>query len=81
MAIYKRGKTWTAQVSWYVPSLKNKSGKKREYKTKSGFRTKAEAKKWEAEQLVAKSKNKITNQNPHLCKILLEMGKNISHPW
>ena len=66
MAIYKRGKTWTVQVSWYVPSLKNKSGKKREYKTKSGFRTKAEAKKWEAEQLVAKSKIKSPIRTPSL---------------
>ena len=68
MAIYKRGKTWTVQVSWYVPSLKNKSGKKREYKTKSGFRTKAEAKKWEAEQLVATLDRVFHQSEPHLVK-------------
>ena len=80
MAIYKRGKTWTVQVSWYVPSLKNKSGKKREYKTKSGFRTKAEAQKWEAEQLVAKSKNKITNQNPIFVKYYWKWAKTFRIP-
>ena len=43
MAYYcKRGKTWQARVSWYEDG-------KRKYKTKSGFSTKALAKKWSIE--------------------------------
>lgn len=43
MAYYrKRGKSWQARVSWYEDG-------KRKYKTKSGFSTKALAKKWSME--------------------------------
>lgn len=43
MAYYrKRGKSWQARVSWYEDG-------KRKYKTKSGFSTKALAKKWSIE--------------------------------
>lgn len=64
MAIYKRGKTWTVQISWYVTDLDSPNEKKKKYKTKGGFHTKAEAKKWEIEQLTAKNSNKLTNDNP-----------------
>lgn len=64
MAIYKRGKTWTVQVSWYILDTNSKTGKKKKYKTKGGFLTKAEAKKWEIEQISAKNSNQITNVNP-----------------
>ena len=52
------------QVSWYISDPDTKSGKKKKYKTKGGFRTKAQAKKWENEQILAKNKNNITNENP-----------------
>lgn len=43
MAYYqKRGKSWQARVSWYEDG-------KRKYKTKSGFATKTQAKKWSIE--------------------------------
>ena len=45
MAVYKRGNSWTVQVSWYISDPDTKSGKKKKYKTKGGFRTKAQAKK------------------------------------
>ena len=64
MAIYRRGKNWTVQISWYVTDPTGESGKKKKYKTKGGFRTKIEAKKWETEQFSAKNSNKITNRNP-----------------
>ncbi|MCO6546205.1 MAG: site-specific integrase [Gilliamella sp.] len=64
MAVYKRGNSWTVQVSWYISDPDTKSGKKKKYKTKGGFRTKAQAKKWENEQTLAKNKNNITNENP-----------------
>ena len=38
--------------------------KRKKYKTKGGFRTKAQVKKWENEQTLAKNKNNITNENP-----------------
>lgn len=61
MAIYKRGKTWTVQISWY--SYLN-GHKKKQYKTKGGFHTKAEARLWESEQDINKAKHKISNKNP-----------------
>lgn len=64
MAVYKRGKTWTVQISWYVSDLLKKSGKRKQFKTKGGFKTKTEAKQWEAEQTIAK-KEKLSNL---LCK-------------
>lgn len=64
MAVYKRGNSWTVQVSWYISDPDTKSGKKKKYKTKGGFKTKAQAKKWENEQILAKNKNNITNENP-----------------
>lgn len=64
MAVYKRGNSWTVQVSWYITDPDTKFGKKKKYKTKGGFRTKAQAKKWENEQILAKNKNNITNENP-----------------
>ncbi|WP_296286995.1 hypothetical protein [Lactobacillus sp.] len=42
MAIYKRGNSWTIQISWYIS---DPLGKKKKYKTKGGFRTKLQAKK------------------------------------
>lgn len=64
MAVYKRGNSWTVQVSWYISDPDTISGKKKKYKTKGGFRTKAQARKWENEQTLAKKKNNITNENP-----------------
>lgn len=52
-SIYKRGKTWTANV------FVMKDGERRR-KTKSGFRTKSEAQGWANETEVAKQKHAIT---------------------
>ena len=56
--IKKRGKSWQAQVSWYDEQ------NNRKYKTKSGFATKMQAKKWANEFEVAKDKNLISDQDP-----------------
>ncbi|MPW14167.1 site-specific integrase [Lactobacillus helveticus] len=56
--IQKRGNSWQAQISWY--DLQNK----RRYKTKSGFLTKAAAKKWANEMEVAKQYSQISDQDP-----------------
>lgn len=56
--IYKRGKTWRAKVSWY-----DLTGKRR-FKTKQGFSTKSQARKWANEMEVAKDENKISDQDP-----------------
>lgn len=56
--IQKRGNSWQAQISWY--DLQNK----RRYKTKSGFLTKAAAKKWANEMEVAKQDSQISDQDP-----------------
>lgn len=58
MAVYKRGNSWTVQISWYITDPDAKSGKKKKYKTKT------QAKKWKNEQILAKNKNNITNENP-----------------
>lgn len=55
---YKRGKTWTAQVSWYD------AHGKRHYKTKGGFKTKASANKWRNKMEVAKDDQQISDANP-----------------
>lgn len=75
MAIYKRGKTWTVQISWYVSDLSKKSGKRKQFKTKGGFKTKAEAKQWEAEQTIAKKEHKISNQNPIFSEYFWQWAK------
>lgn len=62
MAIYKRGKVWSVQVSWYETQSGGK--KKRHYKTKSGFKTKKEAELWETKEKLAKSKGRISDKNP-----------------
>lgn len=75
MSIYKRGKTWTVQMVWYVLDPSTKTGKKKQYKTKGGFKTKAEAKQWEAEQTIAKKEKKISNQNPVFSDYFWEWSK------
>ena len=62
MAIYKRGKAWSVQVSWYTIETGGK--KKRHYKTKGGFKTKKEAQLWETQEKLAKSKGQISDKNP-----------------
>lgn len=57
MAVYKRGKTWTAQVSWY-----DEHGK-RHFKTKSGFKTKSTANKWLHETEAAKDKQQLSTKH------------------
>lgn len=64
MSIYKRGKTWTVQMVWYVLDPSTKTGKKKQYKTKGGFKTKAEAKQWEAEQTIAKKEKRSVIKIP-----------------
>lgn len=56
--LYKRGKTWTVQVSWY-----NVHGK-RHYKTKGGFKTKTQANKWGNKMEAAKDQQQISDANP-----------------
>lgn len=52
-SIYKRGKTWTANVFVLKDGVRRR-------KTKSGFRTKAEASGWAGEQELAKANKTIT---------------------
>lgn len=63
---YKRGKTWTVQVSWY-----DVHGK-RHYKTKGGFKTKASANRWRNKMEVAKDDQQISDANP----VFVEYFKN-----
>lgn len=60
MAIYKRGNSWIVQISWYIS---DPSGKK---KTKGGFRIKSQAKKWENEKILAKTKIILQMKIPFL---------------
>lgn len=62
MTVYKRGKAWSVQVSWYTIETGGK--KKRHYKTKGGFKTKKEAELWETQEKLAKSKGQISDKNP-----------------
>ncbi|MEK3549754.1 tyrosine-type recombinase/integrase [Lactobacillus crispatus] len=62
MTVYKRGKAWSVQVSWYTVETGGK--KKRHYKTKGGFKTKKEAELWETQEKLAKSKGQISDKNP-----------------
>ena len=62
MAVYKRKKSWSVQVSWYTIEVGGK--KKRHFKTKSGFKTKKEAELWETQAKLAKSKGQISDKNP-----------------
>lgn len=55
--IRKRGKKWTAEVSWYINN-------ERQYKSKGGFETKRDAQKWANEMEVAKDEDSISNQDP-----------------
>lgn len=62
MTVYKRGKAWSVQVSWYT--VENGGKKKRHFKTKGGFKTKKEAELWETQEKLAKSKGQISDKNP-----------------
>lgn len=64
MYIRKRGKTWSCQVSWYVPDPEHPGKSKRLYKSQSGFPTKAQAKTWGHEQEVAKDKSTLIAEDP-----------------
>lgn len=77
MSVYKRGTSWTVQISWYEPDEKEK---KKKFKTKGGFRTKAEAKKWETEQLSFKNTKKLTNNNPVFSKYFWEWANTYRLP-
>lgn len=77
MAVYKRGKTWTAQISWYT-FVNGK--KKKEFKTKGGFHTKAEAQLWESKQNIAKSKHRISNKNPIFVNYFWDWAKTYRLP-
>ena len=65
MAVYKREKSWSVQVSWYTVEAGGK--KKRHYKTKSGFKTKKEAELWETKEKLAKSTGQISDKKPRVC--------------
>lgn len=54
----KRYGKWSAEVSWYDTQGKRK------YKSKQGFSTKIQARKWANEMELAKDNNEISNQNP-----------------
>lgn len=56
--IQKRGKSWRVKVSWYDVNGKRK------FKTKQGFTTKMQARKWANEMEVAKDDNQISDQDP-----------------
>lgn len=58
MYIKKRGDKWFVQISWY-----DAQGK-RHYKTKQGFLTKTQARKWGTEMEAAKNDNQISDQDP-----------------
>ncbi len=64
MTVYKRGKAWSVQVSWYTVEAGGK--KKRHFKTKGGFKTKKEAQLWETQEKLAKSKGQISDKTPFL---------------
>ena len=72
--IKKRGKSWQAQVSWYDEQ------NNRKYKTKSGFATKMQAKKWANEFEVAKDKNLISDQDPIFADYFEEWYKRYKAP-
>ena len=72
--IKKRGKSWQAQVSWYDEQ------NNRKYKTKSGFATKMQAKKWANEFEVAKDKNLISDQDPTFADYFEEWYKRYKAP-
>ena len=72
--IKKRGKSWQAQVSWYDER------NNRKYKTKSGFATKMQAKKWANEFEVAKDKNLISDQDPIFADYFEEWYKRYKAP-
>lgn len=55
MTVYKRGKTWTANVTYYVDG-------KRKRKTKSGFDKKKEAEVWERQVNVQKDNNESLSE-------------------
>lgn len=72
--IKKRGTSWQAQVSWYD------NDNIRKYKTKSGFSTKMQAKKWANEFEVRKDQNQITNYDPIFVDYFLEWAKTYRIP-
>lgn len=55
--IRKRGKKWTAEVSWYINN-------ERQYKSKGGFETKRDAQKCANEMEIAKDDEQISNKDP-----------------
>ncbi|MBP2056967.1 integrase [Lactobacillus colini] len=67
-SIKKRGEVWQARVTWYT------SGK-RNYKSKSGFKTKAEAKRWANKYEVQKDNHQITKLNPVFAEYFNEWAK------
>ena len=72
--IKKRGKSWQAQVSWYDEQ------NNRKYKTKSGFATKMQAKKWANEFEVRKDQHQITNFDPVFSEYFLDWAKTYRIP-
>lgn len=61
--IRKRGKTYTVQVVYYITD-KETGKKQRKFATKSGFRTKAEAKLYEDKLNLEKHDGTLTIENP-----------------
>ena len=61
--IRKRGKTYTVQVAYYETD-KATGKQKRHYASKSGFKTKAEAKIYEEKLNLQKHQGKLSNYNP-----------------
>ena len=72
--IEKRGKSWSAQVSWYDEL------NRRKYKRKSGFATKIQAKKWANEFEFAKDKNMISNRDPIFAEYFKEWFQRYKAP-
>lgn len=65
--IRKRGKTYTVQVAYFVTDKKT-GEKKRKFASKSGFKTKAEAKIYEEKLNLQKHAGNLSNYNPLFTK-------------
>lgn len=72
-SIYKRGKTWTANVLLNVGGIKKR-------KTKSGFRTKSEANKWAIETEAMKLNNPLTTKDGIIADLFLDWYQVFKEP-
>lgn len=72
-SIKKRGSVWQARVTWYTQG-------KRNYKSKSGFKTKAEARAWANKYEVQKDNHQITKLDPAFADYFSEWAKTYRKP-